>query len=65
MIVVGDKVILRLKFSGHFTGKFGDIEDKGQIISFRAVDMYTIEDGKIKTNWHLEDNQALMQQLNQ
>ncbi len=65
MIVVGDKVILRLKFTGHFTGKFGEIEGKGQTISFSAVDMYTIENGKIKTNWHLEDNQTLMQQLNQ
>ncbi len=65
MIVVEDKVILRLKFTGHFTGKFGEIEGKGQAISFSAVDMYTIKDGKIKTNWHLEDNDTLMKQLKQ
>lgn len=63
MLIVADKVILRLKFSGHFTGKMGEVEGKGQTILFSAVDMYTIEDGKIKTNWHLEDNDTLMKQL--
>ena len=63
MFIVADNVILRLKFSGHFTGKMGEIEGKGQAILFSAVDMYTIEDGKIKTNWHLEDNDTLMKQL--
>ncbi len=64
MFVVEDKVILRLKFKGHFTGKFYNTAGKGQKIEFSAVDMYTIENGKIKSNWHLEDNQTLMQQLN-
>jgi predicted ester cyclase len=65
MIVLQDKVILRLKFTGSFTGTFGEIKGKGQKISFSAVDMYTIDNsGKIKTNWHLEDNQKLMAQLN-
>jgi predicted ester cyclase len=65
MIVLQDKVILRLKFTGSFTGTFGEIKGKGQKISFSAVDMYTIDDSeKIKTNWHLEDNQKLMAQLN-
>ncbi len=65
MFIVADKVILRLKFSGHFTGKMGEIEGKGQAILFSAVDMYTIEDGKIVSNWHLEDNDTLMKQLKQ
>jgi len=65
MIIVDNKVILRLRFSGHFTGQLGEMDGKGQAISFSAVDMYTIVDGKIKTNWHLEDNETLMKQLNQ
>ncbi len=65
MFIVGNKVVLRLKFTGHFTGKMGEVEGKGEKISFSAVDMYTVEGGKIKTNWHLEDNQTLMRQLGQ
>ena len=64
MIIAGDTVVLRLKFTGHFTGKFHNTQGKGQKIDFDAVDIYTIKDGKIKTNWHLEDNQALLEQLN-
>lgn len=58
-----NKVISQLQFSGHFTGTFGKLKGKGQAITFSAVDMYTIEQGKIIENWHLEDNFTLMQQL--
>lgn len=61
--VQGNQVIGRLRFSGHFTGTFGKLQGKGQPISFQAVDIYTIENGKIATNWHLEDMLTLMQQL--
>lgn len=64
MIVTKNKVILQLQFKGHFTGKFHNTIGKGQKIDFSAVDIYTIQNGKIKSNWHLEDNQTLMQQLN-
>ncbi|WP_415405788.1 YbhB/YbcL family Raf kinase inhibitor-like protein [Sulfurovum sp. CS9] len=64
VVAKDNKVVLHLKFDGHFTGKFYNIQGKGQAISFNAVDMYTIENGKIKYNWHLEDNKALMNQLN-
>jgi predicted ester cyclase len=42
MFVVEDKVILRLRFKGHFTGKFHNKIGQGQAINFSAVDMYTI-----------------------
>ncbi|CAC9608607.1 Phosphonate ABC transporter phosphate-binding periplasmic component (TC 3.A.1.9.1) [uncultured Gammaproteobacteria bacterium] len=64
MMVVADKVVLQLEFNGNFTGKFHGTQGQGQVIKFVAVDMYTIKNGKIKSNWHLEDNQTLMQQLN-
>lgn len=64
IVVENNKIVLRLKFKGHFTGKFHNIQGKGQAINFSAVDIYTIKNGKIKYNWHLEDNHALMTQLN-
>ncbi|TFW29213.1 ester cyclase [Duganella callida] len=59
----GDMVSVRLHFSGHFTGKFGDVQGQGQTIDFQAFDLYHVVDGRIAENWHLEDNLTLMQQL--
>ncbi|MGY0400161.1 MAG: ester cyclase [Ostreibacterium sp.] len=61
--ILKNKVINQLHFTGHFTGSFGEIKGKGQKISFSAVDIYTIKNGKIVENWHLEDNLTLLKQL--
>jgi predicted ester cyclase len=61
--VVGDQVIGRLRFTGHFTGHFGDLQGDGRSIQFDAVDIYTVKAGRISTNWHLEDNLTLLTRL--
>jgi predicted ester cyclase len=61
--VVGDHVISQLTFTGHFSGRFGNQAGDGRAIKFVAIDNYTIRDGRIQANWHLEDNLTLMQQL--
>jgi len=63
MVVAGDRVSVHLHFNGHFTGHFGEVNGKGQVIDFQAFDLYRVKDGRIVENWHLEDNQTLMQQL--
>ena len=63
MLVVGDRVIGRLRFRGHFTGHFKGVTGKGQAIDFSAVDIYRIENGKVRENWHLEDNLTLLKQM--
>jgi predicted ester cyclase len=63
MIVAGDRVVTHLRFRGHFTGHFGQIQGHGQMINFIATDIYRITDGRIAENWHLEDNLTLQQQL--
>jgi predicted ester cyclase len=63
LLVVNDRAIVRYIFTGHFTGKFKDVKGDGREISFRAVDIYRVQDGHISDNWHLEDNLSLMQQL--
>lgn len=63
LIVAGDRAVVRLSFTGHFIGTFGELRGKGEPISFRAIDIYRVQDGKILENWHLEDNLTLMQQL--
>jgi predicted ester cyclase len=51
LLVVNDRAVVRYIFTGHFE------------ISFRAVDIYRVQNGQISDNWHLEDNLSLMQQL--
>ena len=63
MMVVGDKVIGQLHFTGHFTGEFNGKKGQGQTVDFSAVDIYRIARGKIIENWHLEDNLSLLKQL--
>ena len=63
MIVAGDYVTVHMNFTGHFTGKFGQTQGKGQPIPFIATDLVKIENGRITDNWHIEDNLALLQKM--
>ncbi len=63
MIVAGDRVSAFLHFRGHFSGRFGEHQGKGQSIDFIAMDTYRIRDGAISEDWHLEDNLSLLQQM--
>jgi predicted ester cyclase len=63
MIVAGDRVVVHVRFRGHFTGRFRQTQGQGQAIDFVATDIYRIANGRIADNWHIEDNLTLMQQL--
>ncbi|MFB6727628.1 ester cyclase [Bacillus mobilis] len=54
LLVVGDKVIARLSFTGTHNDKK---------INFFAIDILHVKDGKITEDWHLEDNLTLKKQL--
>jgi predicted ester cyclase len=63
MIVAGDYVTVHMKFTGHFTGKFGHAQGSGQAIAFIATDLLKVESGRITDNWHIEDNLTLLRQM--
>ncbi|AUH50703.1 ester cyclase [Chromobacterium sp. ATCC 53434] len=63
MVLAADRVALRLHFTGHFSGRFGDVDGRGQAVDFQAFDLYRVKDGRIAENWHLEDNLTLLKQL--
>jgi predicted ester cyclase len=63
MIVAGDYVTVHMKFTGHFTGKFGPTQGRNQPIAFIATDLVKVENGRISDNWHIEDNLTLFQQM--
>ncbi len=62
IVATGDRVVVRLHFTGTFTGKMGKVAGKGQKVDFQAMDLYKVVDGKITDNWHLEDI-AMFKQL--
>jgi predicted ester cyclase len=55
VVAAGDRVVVRLHFTGTFTGKMGKVQGKGTKVDFQAMDLYRVADGKITDNWHLED----------
>jgi predicted ester cyclase len=63
MIVAGDYVTVHMRFTGHFTGRFGQTQGNGQPIPFVATDLVKIENGRITDNWHIEDNLTLLQEM--
>src|SRR3981189_853475 len=63
MIVAGEYVTVHMNFTGHFTGRFGQAQGKGQPVPFIATDLVKIENGRITDNWHIEDNLTLLQEI--
>ncbi len=63
MIIAGDYVTVHMRFTGHFTGTFGQTQGKGQAIEFIATDLLKVENGRVTDNWHIEDNLTLLQQM--
>ncbi|MGK5044716.1 ester cyclase [Janthinobacterium sp. GB4P2] len=67
MLVAGNRVSLRLHFTGHFTGGLPTpqavVQGQGQAIDFHAFDWYQVKaQGRISDNWHLEDKLTLLRQ---
>lgn len=62
-LVVGDRVVSHLRFTGHFTGTFQGLQGTGQPIDFIATDDLRVQNGRITDNWHLEDNLTFLNQI--
>jgi predicted ester cyclase len=62
-MLVGDRVVSHLRFTGHFTGQFNSTKGVGQPVDFIATDILAVHDDRITDNWHLEDNLTFLQQI--
>jgi len=62
-LVVADRVVSHLRFTGYFTGSFAGRQGRGEPVDFIATDIVRIRDGRITDNWHLEDNLTFFQQI--
>ncbi|MBC7935562.1 MAG: ester cyclase [Rhizobacter sp.] len=63
MLIVRDKITARLTFTGHNTGSMNGHKPSGNAISFLAIDILLIKDGKISEDWHIEDNLTFFRQI--
>jgi steroid delta-isomerase-like uncharacterized protein len=63
MVAEGDKVAVSVNVTGTYKGEFQGIPATGKEVSFTAMDMLTISDGKITEEWATADMMGLMQQI--
>lgn len=62
LLVIGDKLAVRLRFTGHFSGTFNHIKGEGQPVDFIAFDIQHVGTDRITEDWHLEDNLTFLLQ---
>jgi steroid delta-isomerase-like uncharacterized protein len=60
---VGDKVAVRLRFSGTHDGEFQGIPATHRSVSFTSVEIYRFENDRIAEEWVSPDMQGLMHQI--
>ena len=63
LIAEDDKVAARLLFSGTHQGPFRDFAPTGRTVSFGAIRIYQLADGKVAGSWAYQDSLGLVQQL--
>jgi predicted ester cyclase len=63
VLVARDRIIVRGEASGIPSGTFLGIPASGKSFKIMSIDIHTIEDGKIKRSYHVEDWAAAMRQL--
>ena len=63
VIAEGDKVWVRLTYTGTHKGAFMGLPPTGKKINSKAVDIYRIENGKLAEYWNVTDNINIFKQI--
>jgi C-1 hydroxylase len=63
IIAEGDKVWVRLTYTGTHKGEFMGLPPTGKKIISKAVDIYRIVDGKLAEYWNVTDNVSIFKQV--
>jgi predicted ester cyclase len=63
IIAEGDKVWVRLSYTGTHKGEFMGLAPTGKKITSKAVDIYRIVDGKLAEYWNVTDNVNIFRQI--
>lgn len=63
MLAEGDRVVIRMTWTGNHQGDFMGIPATGRRVSFGVIDIVRFAGGKFAEHWGLMDQAGLMQQL--
>jgi steroid delta-isomerase-like uncharacterized protein len=63
IIAEGDKVWIRVSYTGTHTGDFMGVAPTGKKVTMTGVDIYRIENGKLVEYWHVSDQMNFNVQL--
>jgi len=63
ILAEGDKVVIRMTWSGTQKGEFMGVPATGKRVSFGVIDIIRIANGKLVEHWGQMDSMSLMQQL--
>jgi steroid delta-isomerase-like uncharacterized protein len=63
MIAEGDKVVVRMTWSGTHKGEFMGIPPTGKSVSFGVIDIVRFARDKFVEHWGMMDSTSMMQQL--
>jgi steroid delta-isomerase-like uncharacterized protein len=63
IIAEGDKVWIRITYTGTHTSEFMGVAPTGKKVSMAGVDIYRIENGKLIEYWHVSDQMNFNVQL--
>ena len=62
-VAEGDRVVVRLVFTGTHTGTWMGIPPTGKPVTVKGMALYRLQDGKIVEQWTIGDTLGLLQQL--
>ena len=63
ILAEGDKVVIRMTWSGTHKGEFMGVPATGKRVSFGVIDIIRTTNGKLVEHWGQMDSMSLMQQL--
>lgn len=63
LVAEGDRVVARVTITGTHQGRFLGVDPTHRPITIRSVDIWRIEDGRLKEHWDVVDRLEFMQQL--
>lgn len=63
IIAEGNKVVIRMNWSGTQKGEFMGIPATGKRVSFGVIDIIRVTNGKVVEHWGQMDSMKMMQQL--
>jgi predicted ester cyclase len=62
LIASGDKVVVRVRWTGTHTGEYSGAPASGKRVEVRVISIWRFAGGKVVDNWTIQDQFSLLQQ---